>query len=262
MRKPGKFTVPLVALLVLVSAAVTVKLVLSKAKTAVLPAEYVAHGGGGVNEERITNSLEAFNENYAQGFRFFEADIEKTTDGHYILIHDWGRLKWLFNSEPEPCDLETFLGLKMVKGLTQMTLDDLMRWLKDHPDAYIITDAKSDNIGLHKYIKEKYPKESRQVIPQAMSFEEYPEIKALGYENIILTLYKVKYTPEMIIEFAENNELFAVTMHSSTAKTDFPSKLKEKGIFMYAHTINDASEEELMRNAGIGGIYTDFLQPD
>jgi len=226
------------------------------------PAGFVAHGAGGVYGERITNSLEALEESYDNGFRFFEVDVEKTTDGKYILLHDWGRLKWLYNSEPEPCSMQEFLNLKMVKGLTQLTLDGLMRWMQEHSDAYAVIDAKSDGLKVYKYIKDKYLTVSSRVIPQAMSFEEYAELEKMGYKHIILTLYRKKYTAEQILEFEESHPLFAVTMYKDIAKTELPAKLKERKIFLYAHTINDPEEVKELKKVGIDGFYTDFLNPD
>ena len=229
---------------------------------ALKPAEFVAHGAGGIAGERITNSLEALEKNYDRGFRFFEVDVEKTTDGKYILLHDWGRLKWLYNTDPGQCNLQEFLSCKMTKGLTQLTLDGLMRWMQGHPGAYVIIDTKSDNLNVYKYIKDKHSGISSRIIPQIMSFEEYPELERMGYKHIILTLYRKNYTADQILEFEKNHPLFAVTMYKDKAKTELPAGLKQRNIFLYVHTINDPDEVKDFRKVGIDGFYTDFLSPD
>ncbi len=54
---------------------------------------YLAHAGGEINGQRYTNSLEALNLNYSNGFRIFEIDIITTTDGHLVCAHDWDSWK-------------------------------------------------------------------------------------------------------------------------------------------------------------------------
>jgi arylsulfatase A-like enzyme len=50
---------------------------------------FVAHAGGGIKGRSYTNSLEALDENYRRGFRFFELDFNWTSDNQLVCIHDW-----------------------------------------------------------------------------------------------------------------------------------------------------------------------------
>ena len=51
----------------------------------------ISHAMGGIGGTNYSNCLEAFNENYAEGHRVFEVDIELTSDGRMVLWHDWKR---------------------------------------------------------------------------------------------------------------------------------------------------------------------------
>ena len=56
----------------------------------VLPVpKYIAHAGGGIGGASYTNSRDAFDANYRRGFRFFETDLNWTSDDQLVLIHDW-----------------------------------------------------------------------------------------------------------------------------------------------------------------------------
>ena len=49
----------------------------------------ISHAMGGIDGTNYSNSLEAFQENYAEGHRIFEVDFEYTSDGRMVLCHSW-----------------------------------------------------------------------------------------------------------------------------------------------------------------------------
>lgn len=225
--------------------------------------EFVAHAGGGIDSLTYTNSLEALNYNYNKGFRFFELDFEFTSDKELVLLHDWSdaNLRRLFQSEPRIYSLKEFKNLKMVNNLTQMSLADLAKWILKHPDAYIITDIKSNNIeGLNKIVKE-YAGLKECFIPQIYTFEEYEAVKKLGFKNIILTLYASDYNDNQVLEFLNSHKALALTMWDYRATAGFIDELKKLGVFIYVHTVNDVTLKHKLKAQGIDGFYTDFLGP-
>ena len=54
----------------------------------------IAHAGGDIYGIRMTNSLQALDRSYEEGFRFIEVDICLTSDGVPVLLHDWGNANW------------------------------------------------------------------------------------------------------------------------------------------------------------------------
>ncbi|MGI6778913.1 MAG: glycerophosphodiester phosphodiesterase family protein [Acetivibrionales bacterium] len=223
----------------------------------------VAHGGGGINGISYTNSLEALNNNYEAGFRLFEIDIVWTGDEELVLLHDWeGHTVATFGTD-KIFTLREFNSNIRIDGFTQMSINDLALWMKYYPDAYIITDIKERNIDALKIIKQRYPEITDRIIPQIYFFNEYEPVKGLGYENIILTLYKANYDDLSVIDFAQKNKLFAVTMPESRAYTYLPLVLDHKGVYTYVHTVNDNKKQNVLRNQfHVDGIYTDFIVPD
>lgn len=223
---------------------------------------YISHAGGRVKGVRYTNSKEALDKSYENGYKLIELDMEWTTDDNLVLIHDWDwYVEKAFGAEKRQYSTKEFKDFTMIEGLTQMTIDDLAKWLKKHDDVCIVTDIKTRNVEALKLISERYPDLVDRFKPQIYSFEEYASTVTSGFHDIILTLYMTEYTDEQVIDFANRNDLMAITMPINRAKTDFPKKLKEEGHFTYTHTVNDKDLESLLDTYGIDGYYTDDILP-
>lgn len=223
---------------------------------------YVALGGGEVEGIQNSNSLDALNESYKNGFRVMELNFQWTSDENLVLLQDWGEsVKKLFNIEPKKCSLEEFKNLKMIKGLKQMTLDDLANWMRDHLDAYIITTIKEDNVKALKHIKDNYPDIKDRIIPQIRYTGEYYPVLAQKYRKIIFNLSLGKYTDEEILDFMNLYEHFAVAMPIDKAKGDFPKKLKERGVRSYVYVVGTEEVKKELKENNVFGIYTHNIAP-
>lgn len=222
----------------------------------------IAHAGGDYKGVPITNSLQALECSVREGFRYIEIDLSKTGDGVVMLVHDWEYAKTMVKS---PINNYSPVYKEIMSAKKTHTLIDLNRfikWLKKHDDVSIITDVKDNNFEILKFLKEKYPEMQRRFIPQIYSFDEYPIVRKMGYENIILTLYKIKKSDEDIISFCHKNQLFALTVSTRRATTEFLKKCSALSVPIYVHTVNDIFEYRVLRKNGVHGVYTDFFQPD
>lgn len=229
----------------------------------ITPQTLVAHAGSVAYGFRYTNSLEALEKSYKNGFQLVEIDFEWTSDGKVVAIHDWDSMvARLFEIEPRVLSLKEFKSLKTFQDLTLMDLDDLTNWLRTKEDVYIVTDAKADNLEFLRLVSESHKDIQDQIIPQIYSFEEYEPAKNMGYDNIILTLYKSFAQDEEVIKFLKENPVFAVTVNIDKAYSQLPRQLKDLGIFVYAHTVNELYVFEELYENGISGIYTDYFHAD
>ncbi len=226
------------------------------------PSKYIAHAGGRINGQRLTNSKEAIEQSYRNGYDLIELDMEWSTDGNLVLVHDWGNFAIFINSAQEKSyNAKEFKDFKMQGELTPITIDDLAKWLEENYGVYIVTDIKTSNVQALKFIKDKYPDLIDRFIPQIYHFSEYEQVKNMGYKNIIMTMYMSNYSNKEIVDFAKNNKLFAVTMPISTARSGLPSLLAKENIFVYTHTVNTKAEEEDLIKHNVHGFYTDDLLP-
>ncbi|MGF7057902.1 sulfatase-like hydrolase/transferase [Brassicibacter mesophilus] len=229
----------------------------------VKPEIYISHAGGRVEGLSYTNSKEALAKSYNNGFKLIELDMEWTSDNSLALIHDWkGYVEQAFSVEQKRYSTDEFKNFNMIKNLTQMTIEDLVEWLRQHKDAYIVTDIKKDNVDALELIKERYPDVVDQFIPQIYSMDQYIPVQGMGYKNIILTLYMSNYTDEEILDFVKRQNIFAVTMPIDRAKTELPRKLNKENVFVYAHTINDKELKQELEKNEVNGFYTDDLVPE
>ena len=227
-------------------------------------ANLVAHSGGEYNGLTYTNSLEALNHNYEKGFRYFEIDFHWTSDEELVATHNWDNIidNYFKLEKQESYTLEEFKEAEMKYNLTQLTFEDVASWLEKHPDAYLITDVKSNNSKALKEVFPKYPQIMDNIIHQAMSFEEFKLAQELGYKNLILTLYREYFRDEDVIEFAkENDNLLGVTMHYEEGREELPSKLEDLGIFSFVFTVNDKDLMKELEDNYVDGFYTDSLTP-
>ena len=229
-------------------------------KKTITPTALIAHAGGKIEDQTYANCQEALDYNYSKGYRIFELDFEWTSDNKPVALHSWdGFIKRFFNEEPKVYTYNEFMDFQMINNWHQLDLERLSKWLKDHPDAYIVTDVKKNNEELLKLISENYKDIQKQIIPQIYQMEEHIKAEYMGYKNIIYTLYLSKNSDDEIIDFVKRNKLFAVTMSVYKAKTDLLQRLDESGIFIYAHTINSEETKANLELSGIDGFYTDSL---
>ena len=67
------------------------------------------------------------------------------------------------------------------------------------------------------------------------------------------------YPDEPVLNFAEHQRLFGVTMWSKRAMGALPKELAAMKVPVFAHTVNSAAEQKALETNGVSGIYTDFL---
>lgn len=222
--------------------------------------QYIAHAGGQINGIFYSNSLNALESNYQKGYRFFELDFNWTKDNKLVLIHDWDEtFNELFEVKPIKVTYVEFMNLTMVNSLIQLDVNSLIDWLSEHNDVMIITDVKENNIEALRILKSKITSEKNFFIPQVYSFSEYEKAKSMGYENIIITLYRSVYTDDEIISFVNRNKVWAITIPMMKAFTFLPRNLSKNGIPVYAHTINNPLLYKILQYNCVLGIYTDTL---
>jgi len=228
------------------------------------PPLYIAHAGGAINSKTYTNSLEALDLNYQKGHRFFEIDFSWTSDGKLVAIHDWeAAFKQNFHISDNTAipSKEQFLQLKTKTGLTQLSLEDVLKWANVKKDAYIVTDVKDANIRALQIISAHFSRFKKYIIPQVYSYSEYFEAAGLGYDNIILTLYRMKVNPMEVMNFSITNSPFAITMPWRVAESGLAFYLHKNKTRVYVHTVNDPNLFKSLRQIGVYGIYTDHISP-
>lgn len=108
---------------------------------------YIAHAGG-VFKGKSYNFLEAMDYSYNKGFRLFELDILKTSDGLFVAAHDWKTWSDVTGYKGDlPPDRKVFLQQKIFNKYTPMDMDAINNWFEIHSDAVLITDKINEPIA-------------------------------------------------------------------------------------------------------------------
>lgn len=237
--------------------------------TAGEPAEfggYVLHAGGSTPAGEIgTNSVEAMNHSYEQGYYWLEMDFNWTSDGALVCLHDWDAY-YAENRTGVPVpDLSLFESLRTtLYDFESPTLDSLVLWLKDHPKAVIVTDVKDDPIKAAALIAVRYPDMMDRFAIQIYHPEEYEIVEGLGFEKILYTLYLLtyqeKYDADALAAFAKGKEhLMAFIVGEAPENPNLIKNIADIGLPVYMHTINDPESQANWRKYGVDGFYCDYI---
>ena len=224
----------------------------------------IIHAGGEINDVLGSNSLEALNASYEKGYRVIEMDFVLSSDGQPVCLHDWSKY-YSSQLSDTPITEAEFASVRIFGYYTSMTLDRLAKWMAEHDDVYIVTDIKENNVQVLRLIAKRHPEIVSHIVPQIYQYDEYVPVRALGYSNIILTLYQLptylyKANAAYNSEFAAKHGLLAVTADATLAKDGFVEHFTSRGVPLYLHTVNDEAEQTAFYNMGVTGVYTDYAR--
>lgn len=218
---------------------------------------------GGVTPEGVTgsNSLEALEHSYENGFRLLELDFSWTCDGELVCVHDWNA----FYGRILDTDSPTLAQFEAVRdstyGFTSLTLDHLIAWLREHPGVSIVTDIKEDCAAGAALIAQRCPDLRSRFIIQIYHPEEYDQVADLGFEHIILTVYQMSWSEKQdtaaLVRFAAEHPLEGITFPVELADTPgYVEALLEAQVPLFVHTVNDpADQAALVRPGHLGHLH-------
>lgn len=215
---------------------------------------YIAHAGGEVDGHNSTNSKRALDQNYEKGFRLFELDIIKTSDGKIVAAHDWKM--WARFTDYDgalPPSHEEFMKHKIYGDYKTLDLNGINDWFRDHPDATLVTDKVKDPIAFANLFVDKnrlimelfsvmaVEKASQQGINAMISHKSFFGIK--GDKLNFLTVNNVKYVAVSRRAIAKHKELML--------------QLKKQGIRVYVYHVNfdEGKDEKYVLENEIGIVY-------
>ena len=101
---------------------------------------YLAHALGGIDGRKYLNTEKALKTAIAMGHRYFEADLQLTTDGRVVCSHGWTEEICAvsgmdYSDEFESMTRDMFLAQK-VFDMPTMDLETLSEYIKRYKDFY------------------------------------------------------------------------------------------------------------------------------
>ena len=227
----------------------------------------IAHAGGGIDGITYTNSYEALNSSVFNGFSLIEIDFSWTRDREIVCVHDWddsmrGVFGFALSEVPTLIEFEKLIDKHAI--YEPCRLPGLYKWLDDNPGIKIVTDGKQNNMLILEKISDEYPDFAQRFIPQVHFPEEYEVVVALGYTDIIWTLYRYQGTSADVLNALKSLQLFAVAMSQARVKNRLAlainADISLQKIPLYTYSVNQQSKLVAYRNDwAIDEIYTDFM---
>jgi glycerophosphoryl diester phosphodiesterase len=239
----------------------------------------IAHATGGSELGNYPNAVECLDAWYERGVRYFEFDLQWTSDGQLVGLHDWGPTfrRWFdVSALPWPQKLlgplisyrglssQIFSELPMRGGLTMIDPHRLHTWLTSHPDAWLVTDLKRDNSIALKTLSEILGPLTKRLLAQVFSLNEIQIARQLGYGKVGWANYVPRWPVESLPESLDQQPLDVVVLNQKTIRdpATHPSleKLRQRGLDVWVFTVNHPETLNDLPES-INGIITDRLLP-
>lgn len=233
----------------------------------------IAHAMGAIDDITYTNSLEAFELSYKNGFRVFETDFTPTSDGVLVGRHSWKKNKYDDYSKDNIPTSEEFLNNPTYGKYTGVTFETLLQLASEHPEIYFITDTKETGVEENRELWSEVVSIAedmdmldilkKQFIIQIYNEEMLSVVQEIvAPENILFTLYKLEIEeyPETI-KFCGEHGIPVVTMRQQHWTAELQELADEYDISLALHTINNPDKANDFLEKGVATIYTDKVTP-
>lgn len=215
---------------------------------------YIAHAGGEIDGVKYTNSKDALDYSYEQGFRMFELDIIETSDGQYVAAHDWNHWKKETQYHGNvPVSLSEFRKYKIRDKYQAMGLAEINRWFAAHPDAILVTDKVNTPIKFAQQFVDK-----KRLIMELFDLNSVQR----ALQNTIAPIVSEKVMAEIksdIVTYLLENEIkyVGLSRRSIDSKKELLQKCRDNGIKVYVYHVNFDSgrDERYVLENEIGLVY-------
>ena len=196
----------------------------------------IYHGGGGIDGCDYTNSKEALEQTLAAGHRYVEIDFLYTLDEHLVCAHFWSSL---YGDETIPT-LEEFKSLKVFGKYTSVTAEQLVAYMAEYEDLYIIIDTKEENyiknimecLMIHIFregsLKEKKPRKRSSQIQKAI---QYINIHFKDNPSLTETASVISSNPNYFSQKFKEETGKSYTEYLTERKLSYAKKLLKSGLF-------------------------------
>lgn len=231
-----------------------------------------AHACGGIDNTKYTNSREALELSYEKGARVFEIDFQMTSDQKIVCWHGWNTPVNDKIEKNTVMAFDDFMQEKIHDKYTPLSLADVMLYMKEHKEIYVVTDTKSGDLEraaimfsvfvntakendamdvLDRFVVQLYNNEMYEVVEQIYPFSHY-----------LLTLSLEGSSGEKFVEhcrFLHQNGIPSITLHYGLIEEENIEVAKRYGIDVYAYTVNSVETLRECQELGVKGFYSDFI---
>ena len=227
---------------------------------------FVAHALGsplGLGQgEPYSNTREAFEVSYDNGFRAFEADLILLADGEVLVAHDYredqyglpdGTFPTLTRPEVE--------GLRFEGKYEIMFAEDLIELMVEHPDVWVILDTKLEaDTAIAQALLELAPDDGvrDRMVPHLTSEQHVAELAALyPFPERMLAHYRWSGDDAEHLDRMARHGIDTIMMSFNYRwSEETQAAMEAAGHQVWVHTPHEVSDIERFRDRGVG-VYTD-----
>ena len=210
---------------------------------------FIAHAGGNINSYVHTNSLEALNKNYNLGARYFELDLNLTSDNKIVAVQDWlswkNRTKFKGNIPPT---LKIFLEYKIDNKFSPMNDEKILDWFLNHPDATLITHKLNDALIIKKAFKDI----ENNLIIRLGTDDSINKALTSNFSKILISqkiIWQNNFSKNFLNYLVYKKNVpygFAVSKNIIYEHPDFFKTAKSLGFKIYVYSLNDEINNDLL----------------
>lgn len=229
---------------------------------------FVAHEGGspaGLDAtDNYSESLEAYDASYSNGFRAFEYDFVDLADGTVIVAHDHTEQHYGLSGSFKDMTRADVEGRLWDGKYALLFGEDMIDLLVRHPDTWLLLDTKWDDAKITQAMIDLAPDDSvrDRIVPSIVSEEEAAAVDAMyPFPEKMMSVYRWGGSDGEVVDRMQRHGIDNVMMwwdsrwHESTQAT-----MDTQGYSVWVHTPDDPNVIRGFRERGVG-VYSNGWIP-
>jgi len=227
----------------------------------------IAHGLGGIDGLRNTNSLEALRCNYKRGFRWFDVDVAATSDDEPVAFHKGDEKSAGLTQPIASLPIADVEGKKYAGRYPITRLSKLLSETDQLGDVVLVLDTAGWSERMEHALSRTLgygPKHGTRLILQAYRDKDLTSISRLAKEvgaGVLLNLHQSEADDAKVEEMVKKSTPLAVVTGVDRFTPWLADRLHAINTPVLVQTVNDHKDIVSLTRAGADGFYTDRYVP-
>ncbi len=219
---------------------------------------FIAHAGGGIDDLKYTNSLEAVNKSIKDNFKLIELDIRETLDNVFVGVHEWKEFKEITNTKKqdenelnnEALLLNEFKKKKIYKKYTPLDIISINDIFRKNNELILLTDKTNNFSKLNSDLNF----DKKRIMVEVFGKKNY--FKSIS-EGIINPIYSFNHKD---YDFVIKHKIKIISAHSQDIinNSQIYKKLVENNVMVFMYSSNESDFINNNLDILFTHVYTDF----
>ena len=219
---------------------------------------FIAHAGGGIDDLKYTNSLEAVNKSIKGNFKLIELDIRETLDNVFVGVHEWKEFKKITNIKKndenelnnEALLLNEFKKKKIYKKYTPLDIISINDIFRKNNELILLTDKTNNFSKLNADLNF----DKKRIMVEVFGKKNY--FKSIS-EGIINPIYSFNHKD---YDFVIKHKIKIISAHSQDIinNSQIYKKLVENNVMVFMYSSNESDFINNNLDILFTHVYTDF----